>query len=206
MRLSNAVLLLVSMFGSQLIAQGRPAGSPERLWISAGLNAGRQEFRCGGCLRGRTMGTVGFTASTGVTLPRDLGVAFAVHRITEYSFEYSQQSQYVFALGQYAIPGASALSINAGVGAGRYWGDTSPYIHHGSGATGTAGVALRFPAGSLAALSLSASYIGAFTGTRERDPSGTERLLKPRLLLVSGSLSLATIAVGPRAPRGNSFR
>lgn len=185
-------LLVGLMLERPLHAQDRPDGVAGRPWLSAGLGAGRQELNCLGCARSGAIGGVALTAATGLTLPRNTGVALVAHRFSEFSFEYSQQSRYVLVLGQYAPLAVRGLTMNVGFGHGRYWGDRTPYVHRGSGIVGSVGVAFRAPAGSAAALSVSASYLAAFTGTREEDASApVGRPLRPRLALIAASLSLA---------------
>jgi hypothetical protein len=192
-RLSACGLLVASAPERPLQAQDRPAGPTGRVWLSAGVGAGQQELGCRGCARSGTIGGVALTGAAGFTLPSNAGFALAAHRFTEVSFEYSQQSLYVVALGEYDPPRAPGLTIGAGLGHGRYWGDRGPYQHHGSGLVAATGVSFRAPAASWVALSLSASYIAALTGRRdEEDPSvQPRRPLRPRLLLVAASLSLA---------------
>ena len=171
--------------------------------MSAGLGPGRLALGCGGCARQSGIGGLVFTAAVGATFPGNTGVALVAHRFTEVSFEYSQRSHYLLVLGQYdpgkapltrrVLPGMRGFAINAGLGHGRHWGDeSSPYEDRVSGPVGTIGVALRVPAGSLAALSVSASHVAAFT-TRpdERVSAPTGARIRPRITLVTASLSLA---------------
>jgi hypothetical protein len=202
-QLSGCALVVAFLCQPSLHAQDRPSGSAGRLWMSAGVGVGRQQLGCPECPRTATIGGLAFTAGGGVTLPGNTGVALVAHRFTEISFEHSQQSRYLLILGQYdpsnasivrrVLPGLNGVTINAGLGHGRYWGDdASPYEHRGSGLIGSAGIGLRVPAGSLAALSVSASYLAAFTGTREEQrygPSTTR--LRPRMALITASISLA---------------
>ena len=208
-QLSTCAMLVASMFQPSLCAQDRPSGPAGRLWMSAGFGFGRQELGCSECARTDAIAGLAGTASLGVTLPASTGVALVIHRFTEVSFEYSQQSQYLMIAGQYdprnapivrrVLPGLSGVTINAGLGYGRYWGDqSSPYEHRGSGLVGGAGIGLRVPAGSLAGFSVSASYLAAFTGKRHQQRFGPPSvLLRPRMLLVTTSFSLAA-----RSPAG----
>jgi hypothetical protein len=186
-------LLVGVILAHALGAQDRPDGPDGRVWVSAGLGVGRQELGCGGCTRDHAIGGLSLTRAAGITLPRNTGAAVVVHRFTEVSFDFSQQSQYVMVLGQLSPPHARGVTIGVGLGHGRYWGETGPYEHRGSGLVGGAGIALRAPPGSTLALSINASYIVAFTGTRrEEDPSiAVPRRLRPRLAIVTASLSLA---------------
>ena len=187
----RSLFLLVCVLASSLAAQSRPSGSAGRPWVSAGLVGGRQTFGCGGCRRGRSMGAVGLTGGTGITLPHNLGVGVVLHGLVELSGEFSQRSRFALLVGQYAIPSARFLTVNAGLGLGRYRGDETPYIHHGNGTVGSAGFALRLPPASVAGLSISATYVRALTGMREESSGGAKPLFLPRLLLFGGALSLA---------------
>jgi len=197
-------LLVAVLFQAPLRAQDRPSGAAGRAWVSGGLGLGDLNLRCRGCARTGAIGGLALTAAAGVTLPGKTGVALVAHRFTEVSFEFSQRSRYLLVVGQYdpasapvvrrVLPGLSGVTINAGLGHGRHWGDaTSPYEYRVSGLIGSAGIALRVPAGSLAAFSVSASYLAAFSGRREERVSGPAApLLRPRIALVVASLSLAS--------------
>jgi hypothetical protein len=99
------------------------------------------------------------------------------------------------------LPGMSGVTINAGVGHGRYSGDDgTPYPPRASGGlVGSVGIGVRVPASSRAAFSVAASYIAAFAGERETGWSTRGVVpFRPRTLLVTTSFSLAA-----RGPRGD---
>lgn len=199
---SACALLVAVILQPALHAQDRPIGSLSRFWLSAGVGFGQEEVRCTGCPNRGSIGGLAVTASAGVTLPLNTGIAIAVHRFKQISLEYPQDSRYLLILGQYdpsrapivrrVLPGLSGVTINAGLGHGRYWSDDQfPFSVRGSGLIGSAGIALRVPASSVAAFSVSASYLGAFTGTREQPPGSGTPPLRSRTLLITASLSLA---------------
>ena len=163
-------------------AQARPGGAG-RAWGELALGGASQAPRCASCARKSAAAGPVLSAAAGVTLPRGFGLAVLGRAFQEVNFEHSQTSRYVVALGQYAPPGAAALTLSAGAGWGRHRGDSAPYANDGEGAVLAAGVALRLPARPALSASLTADLLQAVGGATA---------YRPRQLTVGLGLNVAT--------------
>lgn len=163
-------------------AQSRPTGE-HRVYMEAGLGGARQTSGCGRCTPPRAIGGPVLTGAVGLTLPHGFGVALLGRAFQQLDFEESQGSRYVVALGQYTPPRVSPLTLSLGAGWGRHRGEPLDYANNDQGAVVVAGVALRVPARSRVALSVTADAIQSVGGATT---------YRPRL--ISGGLSLSIVS------------
>jgi hypothetical protein len=171
--LLTAVVLLGS-FATAARAQARPEAAG-RIWGELGIEGARQAPSCRGCV---SLGGPALTVAAGLALPQGFGVALLGRAFQAFSFDYSQGSKYVVALGQYTPPSLALLTLNAGAGWARHRGDDN-----GEGAVLAAGVALRLPARSRVALSVTADAMQTVGGRTS---------YQPQLFSVGLALSIAS--------------
>jgi hypothetical protein len=170
---------LLAAIPSGARGQARPTGA-NRIWGELGLGAARQALRCRDCVRIDPIGGPVATAAIGLTLPRGFGVALVGREFDEFDLEFSQGSRYVVGLGQYTPPRVALLTLSAGAGWGHHHGEPSEIAINDRGAVVAAGVALRLPARSRFALSVTADVIQSIGGAT---------MARPRL--ISGGLALS---------------
>ncbi|HEX7980845.1 MAG TPA: hypothetical protein VF461_19725 [Gemmatimonadaceae bacterium] len=169
-------------------AQGRPSGINTRLWLEVGFEGGQQAHRCMTCDASTTIGGGSATAAAGVTLPQGFGIGLLARGFNQFGFESSLQSRYVIALAQYAPPAASLLTLNVGLGHGRYFSNTISDEIEGGGTAFYAGTALRLPPRTGLAMSLTADVLQSIDGTPRSHP---------RLLSIGVSVAVATPSISP---------
>jgi hypothetical protein len=155
--------------GAVVQAQGRPVGDG-RIWFELGLAASQQAGRCVTCTPS-AIGGASVSAAGGVTLSRGFGVAVLGRAFQQFSFESSLSSRYFMALAQYAPARVPVLTLNAGAGWARHSGDdVSRDPSNGSGAALYAGTALRLPARSTYAITLTADILQSIEGSPSPHP------------------------------------
>ena len=162
-------------------AQSHPVGA-HRVWAELGIGGASQTVRCGGCSSVFSNGGPIVSGAIGLTLPHGLGIALAGRAFQVFSFDVSQGSKYVIALGQYTPRNLAPLTFNAGMGWANHHGDQVSYTKDADDAVVAGGVALRLPARSRFALAVTADAVQSFGGTSSQ----------PRLVSVGLALSLAS--------------
>jgi hypothetical protein len=187
---SPRLLLLMMLTATIAEAQDRPAGNYGRPWLSFGIGGGSTRYVCRTCEWVVKSGGPSLTISTGVSLPKRLGIAVSYWKHFTLSFDGSTgRARHRAVLVQYSP--LSPVTMNVGLGKGVYdgwpfksnareWSDITAF-----------GLALRLPPRSVAALSLSAMYLQSARWILVDQGSLGTRMMRPRTLHIIGSLSLA---------------
>ena len=174
--------VLVATLSPTARAQSRPTGAG-RVWAELGIGAARQSLRCSDCVLIDPIGGPVATGAMGLTLARGFGVAVLGREFQEFDFENSQGSRYLIVLGQYTPSRITPLTLSAGAGWGHHHGEPPEYAINDGGAVISSGLAVRLPARSRVALSITSDVIQSIGGATHA---------RPRLISMGLALSIAS--------------